>query len=97
VKVVFSSAQDFLEGLSVCQAFFAETKAELMKVQSQAETAANKAEFMKASSQTENSNTLRHFRIMKKNAADINANCRAFWACMAEVSQLSFLISIIEP
>jgi hypothetical protein len=70
----------------VCQAFFAETKAELMKVQNQAETAANKAEFIKVNNQTENSKTLRHFRIMKKNAADINANCRAFWACMAEVS-----------
>jgi len=92
VKVVFSSGQDFLEGLSVCQAFFAETKAELMKVQSQAETAANKAEFMKINSETENSKTLRHFRIMKKNAADINANCRAFWACMAEVSPPSLFL-----
>ena len=37
------------------------------------------------------SRTLRHFRLMKKNAVDINANCKAFWSCVAEVKVVGIL------
>jgi hypothetical protein len=77
------SLQEFLEGLSVCQAFFAETKAELDKMQSQAGASADK---------TETSRAGRHFRLMKKYAVDINANCKAFWSTVAEVILSFFLL-----
>lgn len=74
--VLLPAIKEFLEGLSVCQAFFAETRGELVKMQGQAELAADK---------TDTSRTVRHFRLMKKNAGDIAANCKAFWSCIAEV------------
>jgi hypothetical protein len=77
-EVLIPAVKDFLEGLSVCQRFFAETKAGLTKMSTKAnEASAKKEAGLKMK---------RHFKLMKANAADINSVCMEFIGSIGEVS-----------
>lgn len=77
-NVLIPAVKDFLAGLSVCQSFFAVTKASLSKMNSQANAAADKKDT--------GGKMKRHFKIMKTNAADINGVCNSFIGSIGEVS-----------
>ena len=70
--------KNFLEGLSVCQAFFAETRANLIKMNSRVKIAVDKKD--------SSSNIKRQVNIMKSNAEKIDAACKVFFGCIGEVS-----------
>ena len=77
-QVLIPAVKNFLEGLSVCQAFFAETRANLIKMNSRAKIAVDKKD--------SSSNIKRQFNIMKSNAEKIDAACKVFFGCIGEVS-----------
>ena len=72
---------DFLKGVSATQAFFAETKVDLAKMNRKDRDSDTKVKMM------------RHFNVMKMNAEDIKKVCKTFFSSIAEVS--SFCVKII--
>jgi len=78
-EVLIPSVEAFLEGLSVCQAFFAISKGELIKMRNQGTTATGKRDTP--------AKMKRHFTIMKKNGEKVDAACKAFISCIGEVGK----------
>jgi hypothetical protein len=76
-QVLIPSVAAFLEGLSVCQAFFAVTKAELVKMRDQGNKALSKKDNAKKME--------RHYKIMKTNGRRVDSDCKAFISCIGEV------------
>jgi predicted lactoylglutathione lyase/regulator of replication initiation timing len=76
--VLIPVVSQFLDGLSVCQAFFAQTRFRLMKMSNSAETAGEKREEV-------NGRLRMYFAVMKKNAVEINTSCDQFVGSLAEV------------
>jgi hypothetical protein len=79
-NVLIPVVGQFLEGLSVCQAFFAQTRFRLIKMSNSAKTAGEKRE---AGS---NGSLRMYYLMMKKNAVEINTSCDHFVGSLAEVS-----------
>ncbi len=76
-EVLIPSVEAFLEGLNVCQAFFAVSKGELIKMRNNGTTADGKRE--------NPSKMKRHFSIMKKNGVNVEIACKAFISSIGEV------------
>jgi hypothetical protein len=76
-NVLIPVVGQFLDGLSVCQAFFAQTRFRLMKMSNSAQTAVDKQEA--------GNNIKMYYMMMKKNAVEINASCDHFVGALGEV------------
>jgi hypothetical protein len=76
-EVLIPVVGQFLAGLSVCQAFFAQTRFRLMKMSNSAQTAVDKQEA--------GNNIKMYYMMMKKNAVEINASCDHFVGALGEV------------
>jgi hypothetical protein len=79
-NVLIPVVGQFLEGLSVCQGFFAQTRFRLMKMSNSAQTAVEKREA--------GGNSLKmYYMMMKKNGGEINTSCNHFVAMLGEVTK----------
>jgi hypothetical protein len=69
--------KEFMEGLSVCQRFFAKAHAQLELMHEDAKKAVNK--------QKMNEKLNRHYKMMRRKAEQINTNCNNFIGSLGEV------------
>ena len=77
-EILIPSVEKFLDGLSACQAYFAITKGELIKMKSQSTSAAGTKEMP--------AKMKRYFNIMKKNGRTVDSACQAFIGSIGQVS-----------
>ena len=71
--------ENFLRGVQVCNAFFVETKEELHKMSNSANNAADKKR------EDPDKKMKKEFLTMKKNAKEINDDCKVFFGAISEV------------